>query len=170
MSVPPVSSSPQVPSSWPVGFHAGARGLDTGMTLLLAPLAQLLFFCQYFVRDSKQLTAWGLARPPGIRANGYFSHPCWLKPYQKPKLSLRLRISHGMMRSLFHVELRRPTVTPSNRSSRCYIATPLHLWMRHPVYRSHLEQHVSQSLEIHLTQLDKLSPLRPPGVYTCLPT
>jgi len=28
------------------------------------------------------------------KGRGYLSHPCWLKPFRKPKMSLRLRISH----------------------------------------------------------------------------
>ena len=43
-------------SSWPVGFHAGAWGLDVDLALLLAPLAPLLFLLQS-LWDSEQITA-----------------------------------------------------------------------------------------------------------------
>jgi len=68
----------------------------------------------YFVRDSEQITASEalLVLQEGPRA----SHPCWLKLSQRPKtsprlrISLRLRISHKTLRSLYHLELRRPTL------------------------------------------------------------
>jgi len=75
------------------------------------------------------------------KGRGPLSHPCWLTPYPKPKMSLRLRISF-LTGNIMHVVL---DVVPDPRPSRlvdpaamlhCH-STP-HLWMMHPVCSAHL--------------------------------
>ena len=80
-------------------------------------------------------------------------------------MSLRLQISDGMMRSLFHVT---PTADP-RPYLRLVDPVPLHSTPMDEASGVQVPlgtQYVSQSSEIYLIPLDKLSPLRPPEVYT----
>jgi len=112
-----------------------------GLLLAIAPLAPLLFFLP--VTLSETLSIWGLASHPG-RAEGtpVIHVDCIETMYRKPKISPRLRVSHGMMRSLFH---RTPTADPR----------PLILKLR-------LVDPLAVTLPLHSTSMDETSGVQVP--------
>ena len=131
MSVPPISSSLQVPVGQSASMPAPVA--LTSDTAAIAPLPPVLFFLP--VTSSGTLIRLQHLRLclSSRKGRGPLSLPCWLKPSRRPKTSPRLRMSlslqtsHKTLRSSHHVKLQRPTLDHTPRLvDPTAVTLPLH--------------------------------------------